>query len=107
MFGNSQALPRSYVVTSSIALGTAIVVFFLVSAGEPLTIFDVLVASSIVLMLLFYSTQYLIEGPDHFPFLPYALLHFSVFFALPAIWPMTTDVAALAMPGMLWCSASQ
>ena len=24
-----------------------------------------------------------------------------------ATWPMTTDVAALAMPGMLWCSASQ
>ena len=25
----------------------------------------------------------------------------------PATWPMTIDVAALAMPGMLWCSASQ
>ncbi len=24
-----------------------------------------------------------------------------------ATWPMTTAVAALAMPGMLWCSASQ
>ena len=24
-----------------------------------------------------------------------------------ATWPMTTEVAALAMPGMLWCSASQ
>jgi hypothetical protein len=25
----------------------------------------------------------------------------------PAMWAMTMDVAALAMPGMLWCSASQ
>ena len=25
----------------------------------------------------------------------------------PARWPMTTEVAALAMPGMLWCSATQ
>ena len=25
----------------------------------------------------------------------------------PATWAMTTAVAALAMPGMLWCSASQ
>jgi len=25
----------------------------------------------------------------------------------PATWPITTAVAALAMPGMLWCSASQ
>ena len=25
----------------------------------------------------------------------------------PATWPMTTEVAALAIPGMLWCSASQ
>jgi len=24
-----------------------------------------------------------------------------------ATWPMTTDVAALAMPGIPWCSASQ
>ena len=24
-----------------------------------------------------------------------------------ATWPITTAVAALAMPGMLWCSASQ
>ncbi|MNY63269.1 hypothetical protein D3C86_2002020 [compost metagenome] len=24
-----------------------------------------------------------------------------------ATWPMTTAVAALAIPGMLWCSASQ
>ena len=24
-----------------------------------------------------------------------------------ATWPMTTAVAALAMPGMPWCSASQ
>ena len=24
-----------------------------------------------------------------------------------ARWPMTTDVAALAMPRMLWCSATQ
>ena len=24
-----------------------------------------------------------------------------------ATWPITTDVAALAMPTMLWCSASQ
>jgi TRAP-type C4-dicarboxylate transport system permease large subunit len=25
----------------------------------------------------------------------------------PATWPITTAVAALAIPGMLWCSASQ
>ena len=25
----------------------------------------------------------------------------------PATWPISTAVAALAMPGMLWCSASQ
>ena len=25
----------------------------------------------------------------------------------PAMWPITTAVAALAIPGMLWCSASQ
>jgi hypothetical protein len=25
----------------------------------------------------------------------------------PAIWPISTAVAELAMPGMLWCSASQ
>ena len=25
----------------------------------------------------------------------------------PAMWPISTAVAALAMPGMLWCSASQ
>ena len=25
----------------------------------------------------------------------------------PAMWPMSTAVAALAMPGMPWCSASQ
>ena len=25
----------------------------------------------------------------------------------PARWAMTTDVAALAMPSMLWCSATQ
>ena len=25
----------------------------------------------------------------------------------PATWPMRTEVAALAMPGMPWCSASQ
>ena len=25
----------------------------------------------------------------------------------PAMWPMTTAVAALAIPGMLWCSATQ
>ena len=24
-----------------------------------------------------------------------------------ATWPISTEVAALAMPGMLWCSASQ
>ena len=24
-----------------------------------------------------------------------------------ATWQMTTEVAALAMPGMLWCSATQ
>ena len=24
-----------------------------------------------------------------------------------AMWPISTAVAALAMPGMLWCSASQ
>ena len=24
-----------------------------------------------------------------------------------ATWAITTEVAALAMPGMLWCSASQ
>ena len=24
-----------------------------------------------------------------------------------AMWPMTTAVAELAMPGMLWCSATQ
>jgi hypothetical protein len=24
-----------------------------------------------------------------------------------ATWPITIDVAALAMPGMLWCSANQ
>jgi hypothetical protein len=28
-------------------------------------------------------------------------------FVPAATWPMTTEVAALAMPGMLWCSASQ
>ena len=28
-------------------------------------------------------------------------------FVPPATNPMTTAVAALAMPGMLWCSASQ
>ena len=26
---------------------------------------------------------------------------------LTATWPMSTDVAALEIPGMLWCSASQ
>ena len=25
----------------------------------------------------------------------------------PAMWPTSTAVAELAMPGMLWCSASQ
>ena len=25
----------------------------------------------------------------------------------PAMWPISTAVAELAMPGMLWCSASQ
>jgi hypothetical protein len=30
-----------------------------------------------------------------------------IVFVAAATWPMTTDVAALAMPGMLWCSASQ
>lgn len=28
-------------------------------------------------------------------------------FVPPATWAMTTAVAAEAMPGMLWCSASQ
>ena len=30
-----------------------------------------------------------------------------IVFVPPATWPITTAVAALAMPGMLWCSASQ
>lgn len=30
-----------------------------------------------------------------------------IFEVPPAMWPISTAVAELAMPGMLWCSASQ
>ena len=30
-----------------------------------------------------------------------------IVFVAAASWPMTTEVAALAMPTMLWCSATQ
>lgn len=59
----------------------------------PLSAVDGVFASLIVVALLWTGIYYLGSSRQTLPFLPYALLHISVFFSLPVFWPTVSFLA--------------
>ena len=63
---------------------------FIVGVAEPMTFIDATLAASVVALTIMAGTRYLQSRGDELPFLTFALLHFSLLFALPVLWPDTT-----------------
>ena len=60
---------------------------FAASVPEPLGPVDGALAALVIALMLWSSVDYLEKGHRDLPFLPFALLHFSLLFALPSLWP--------------------
>ncbi len=63
---------------------------FLVGVAEPLNVIDASLAALVVALTIVAGVRYLDDDAPGLPFLAFALLHFSLLFALPVLWPDTT-----------------
>ena len=84
-----QVAPSSYQV-AFLGSALAVTLVLLLGVSPPATVLDALLAAGLIIPVLYSGLRYLERGSPELPFLPYALLHFAVFFGLPVLWPDAT-----------------